>query len=385
MSPSFAAVMRRTTRFMRPRTPTKAIRKVQKAMIGSIVNAAYAPLTGLKTKPAKRAKFKKAATRRRLGAVKGPLRVTKSLLPKEMSAGPPRKEAASIATDAQYLTRRHRGVEGARGYKLYLPASQPKHPKGLIIMLHGCNQTAEDFAIGTHMNALAEKHGLAIAYPQQTKRFNAALCWNWFKPGNQARGAGEPAILAALTRKLVTEFDLSRDHTFVAGLSAGGAMAAILADVYPDIFAAAGMHSGLARGTASNVISAMSAMSRGRRSKNVTQMTSESTGFGHRPVRRIVFQGDNDKTVHPSNATTIVTSALGDAVLPTKVSINSVRGREYERSNFAATATHGLVELWMLKGGEHAWSGGRKAGSYTDDKGPDASAQMVRFFLTNTA
>ena len=385
MSPSFAAAMRRTTRFMRPRMQIKAIRKVQKAVIHTMVSAAYAPLTGLKSDPARRPKSKKVATGRARGVVKSPLRPTKALLPKEMAAGPRRKAASSTVTDAQYLTRRHRGVAGARGYKLYLPASQPKRPKGLIIMLHGCNQTADDFATGSHMNALAEKHGLVIAYPEQTKRFNAGKCWNWFKPRNQVRGAGEPGILAALTRKLMTEFNLSRDHTFVAGLSAGGAMAAILADVYPDIFAAAGVHSGLARGSARNVISAMSAMSRGSKPKTFPRTTDGSIGAGHRPVGRIVFQGDNDQTVHPSNAATIVTAALGDAVVPTKVSINSIRGREYERTSFAATATSGPLELWMLKGGEHAWSGGRKAGSYTDVKGPDASAQMVRFFLTKTA
>ena len=114
-------------------------------------------------------------------------------------------------------------------------------------MLHGCNQTPDDFAVGTHMNAMAEKHGLAVAHPAQTRHHNAASCWNWFKPVNQLRGAGEPEILASLARKLMKEFSLTRDGVFVAGLSAGGAMAAILADVYPDIFSAVGVHSGLAR------------------------------------------------------------------------------------------------------------------------------------------
>lgn len=378
MSPSFAATMRRTTRLMRPRTQAKAIRKVQKAVANTMVTAAFAPLTALKPK---RTKAKKPTFGSAFRAASSPLRAAKAFLPTAFAGGGRSLIAPSIPLDAQYLTRRHRGIAGARGYKLYLPASHPKRPKGLILMLHGCNQTANDFAAGTHMNTLAEKHGLAIAYPEQTKRFNRALCWNWFKPGNQMRGVGEPAMLAALTRKLMREFKLGRDNTFVAGLSAGGAMAVILADVYPDIFAAAGVHSGLARGSASNVISAMSAMRRGGRSKSLDPETAQNNYPAYRPVRRIVFQGDSDTTVHPSNAATIVSAALGDDAAPEKITSKSVRGRDYERSNFAGTDLFGPLELWMLTGGKHAWSGGRKTGSYTDSTGPDASAQMVRFFL----
>ncbi|MFN6979917.1 MAG: alpha/beta hydrolase family esterase, partial [Gemmobacter sp.] len=269
----------------------------------------------------------------------------------------------------------------SRAYKLYVPASQPTRPRGLIVMLHGCNQTPDDFAVGTHMNRLAEKHGLAIAYPAQSPRANALSCWAWFKPGNQARGAGEPAIIASLARKVATEFRIGRGDVFVAGLSAGGAMAAILADTYPDVFSAAGIHSGLARGAADNVLTATAAMRRGG-----TPDGGAMTDTGPRSaVRRIVFQGDADTTVHPSNAAMIVAAAVGATAVPVRCTERSVRGRGYVRTDYAGPDDAILAELWMLRGGGHAWSGGRAAGSFTDPKGPDASAQMVRFFLANAA
>jgi poly(hydroxyalkanoate) depolymerase family esterase len=153
----------------------------------------------------------------------------------------------------------HRTAAGSRAYRLHLPSDHADTPKGLVLMLHGCNQTPDDFAKGTGMNRHADKHGLVIVYPAQTTAENAAACWNWFRPGNQVRNRGEPALLASLTKKLMKQYGLERNAVFVAGLSAGGAMAAILADVYPDVFSAAGIHSGLARGSASDVLSAMSA------------------------------------------------------------------------------------------------------------------------------
>jgi poly(hydroxyalkanoate) depolymerase family esterase len=248
-------------------------------------------------------------------------------------------------------------------------------------MLHGCNQTADDFAVGTHMNTLAEKHGLAIAYPTQTSRHNAASCWNWFKPADQSRGAGEPEILASLARKLTREFGFDRTCAFVAGLSAGGAMAAILADLYPDVFSAAGIHSGLTRGAARDMLSAMTAMRTGRSSGSIAR----ALPMGSASMRRIVFQGDADTTVHASNAALILVAALGDHAQPTKVRKGSVQGRGYNRSDFVGLDGKVVLELWMLEGAGHAWSGGRVNGTYTDRKGPDTSAQMVRFFLAQQA
>jgi len=374
MTRTLTASMRRMNRLMGPGALTRKTRSFSKAMTGLMVDSSLAALA---PKAAKPRKATPAKTARKPGKAVKRLRAARALVPGLGSLDP----SPRIPKGARYLERRHRSATGSRGYKLYLPASHPKRPKGLILMLHGCQQTPDDFAIGTHMNALAEKHGLAIAYPAQTRRNNPASCWNWFKPGNQLRGAGEPAMLAALARKLMREFGLHRDGVFVAGLSSGGAMAAILADVYPDVFSAAGIHSGLTRGAARDAMSAMSAMRSGGTPLVVLPVLAAKAN----PVRRIIFQGDTDRTVHASNAPMIVAAALGNDAEAAKITNWSVRGRGYARSDF--TRPDGLVvlELWMLEGADHAWSGGRAAGSFTDAKGPDASAQMVRFFLSKSA
>lgn len=375
MPRTLAAALRRANRLMRSTKVTKA---TQKAMTGFMVKSALAmfkPKTS-KVTISKGAGHAVPKASRSLGVVLKQLRAAQSLLPAARAGSIKDEISPRIPDGAQYLSRTHRSAAGSRGYKLYLPASQPR-PKGLILMLHGCTQTPDDFAVGTHMNAMAEKHGLAIAYPAQTSHTNPARCWNWFKPGNQVRGSGEPEILASLARKLMREFGLDRTCVFVAGLSAGGAMAAILIDDYPDVFSAAGIHSGLPRGAAHDMLSAMSAMRTGRTSGVISPAAPLVSGA----VRRIVFQGDADTTVHPSNAALIVAAALGDRAEPTKVSKRSVQGRGYSRSEFVGADGKVVLELWMLERAGHAWSGGRVKGSYTDPKGPDASTQMIRFFL----
>lgn len=382
MTRMFAAAMRRANRLLLPAKPTRKSRSIQTAMTNLMVKSALAPFAALK--PAKKTKPRKPAPPKvggTMGVMLTQMRAAQALMPGR-ALRPARPAAAPrIPAGAQYLDRTHRSAAGSRKFKLYLPASHPKRPKGLILMLHGCNQTPDDFAVGTHMNALAEKHGLAVAHPAQTRSQNAASCWNWFRPGDQCRGAGEPAILAALARKLAKEFGLGREAVFVAGLSAGGAMSAILADVYPDVFSAVGIHSGLTRGAAHDVMSAMAAMRKGAVSGGTVP---DSTPHAN-PVRRIVFQGDRDSTVHPSNMALIVAAAIGAAAVPSKVVNRSVRGRDYARSDFVDAIGVVRLEIWMINGADHAWSGGHVAGSFTDKQGPDASAQMVRFFLSKSA
>jgi poly(hydroxyalkanoate) depolymerase family esterase len=382
MKRTFAAAMRRANRLLLPAKPTRKSRSIQTAMTNLMVKSVLAPFAAIK--PAKKPKPRKPATPRvggTMGAVLTQMRAAQSLMPGRILRPARPAVAPRIPAGAQYLERTHRSVAGSRMFKLYLPASHPKRPKGLILMLHGCNQTPDDFAVGTHMNALAEKHGLAVAYPAQTRGQNAASCWNWFRPGDQSRGAGEPAILAALARKLAKEFGLGREAVFVAGLSAGGAMSAILADVYPDVFSAVGIHSGLTRGAAHDVKSAIAAMRKGAVSGG---KVPDSTPHAN-PVRRIVFQGDRDSTVHPSNMALIVAAAVGVAAVPAKTTNRTVRGRDYARSDFVDAAGVVRLEVWMINGAGHAWSGGHVAGSFTDKQGPDASAQMIRFFLAKSA
>ena len=268
---------------------------------------------------------------------------------------------------------------GSRRFRTYVPAKAAKGATGVIVMLHGCTQSPEDFAVGTGMNALADAHGLVVIYPAQSRGDNAQSCWNWFSRGDQRRGRGEPAILAALTQQVCTEHGIKRDRTFVAGLSAGAAMAAILGETYPDVFAAVGAHSGLPLGSAKDVPSAFAAMA-----GNALE-TPGVAQAGH-TVRTIVFHGTADSTVHPSNGDGIARRARDShARQSVETSISGdTGGRRYTRALSCDLDGTALVEHWTVEGQGHAWSGGKPAGSYTDPKGPDASAEMIRFFFENT-
>ncbi|WP_345741685.1 extracellular catalytic domain type 1 short-chain-length polyhydroxyalkanoate depolymerase [Roseovarius nanhaiticus] len=268
----------------------------------------------------------------------------------------------------------HTGASGARAYRTYIPASAQDGAAGLIVMLHGCTQTPEDFAIGTGMNTHAEQHRLIVLYPEQSRGANAQTCWNWFSKGDQGRGRGEPEIIAGLTSRAMKQHSIAPAQTFVAGLSAGAAMAVILGYAYPDIFAAVGAHSGLPLGAALDVPSAFSAMA--------GQTSSCATPPGHAP-RTIILHGDRDKTVHPLNGAAIArmaeTSAQGTTSQCTRS--GEAGGRCYRRALTMDQAGQTLSEHWVIQGLGHAWSGGQPGGSYTDPSGPDASAEMIRFFL----
>ena len=281
---------------------------------------------------------------------------------------------------AQFLSRSFACAAGSRDYKLYVPRRLPKSGRGLLVMLHGGTQDGDDFAVGTRMNERAEAHGLIVAYPSQSKAANASLCWNWFMPEHQKRGAGEPAIIAGITKEIIADYAVDPDRVFVAGLSAGGAMAAVMAATYPELYAAIGVHSGLPYESATDLPSAFAAMRgnagplRGRRSR-------KPRGAVDAPrVRTIVFHGDADNIVHPSNAAGIVgASKLGERI--ERADTRSSEGRTYTRTVIRDQSGAVVVEDWLLHGSGHAWSGGSAEGSYTDADGPDASGEMLRFFL----
>jgi poly(hydroxyalkanoate) depolymerase family esterase len=229
------------------------------------------------------------------------------------------------------------------------------------------------------MNDLAEAHRLLVAYPGQATRDNANACWNWFRPQDQDRGRGEPAIIAGITREIAGEFNVPDNRIFVAGLSAGGAMAAVLGETYPDLFAAVGVHSGLATGLASDVASAFAAMRGGRTGPG---RTGPAPTRGPDAPRLIVFHGTADTTVHPENAVRIAQLRAGTAPDPVPGDPADPR-RPTTRHIQHGPDGQPRTELWMIEGAGHAWSGGRSAGSYTDPEGPDASAAMIRFFLAD--
>ena len=279
--------------------------------------------------------------------------------------------------DARFEERSYRGGEGSMDYRLYRPA-QAKPGMPLVVMLHGCTQSPEDFARGTGMNRLADELGFLVAYPRQTQAANAQKCWNWFKPGDQQRDRGEPALLAGVTRQVIAAESVDPARVYVAGLSAGGAAAAIMAAEYPDLYAAVGIHSGLACGAARDLPSALSAMQRGGGAR---------TKPGRRFVPVITFHGDKDSTVNAVNSGEIVAAAAAASPEPLTVRVETGRspsGRTFTRETRADAHGTVVIERWTIAGSGHAWSGGDASGSYTDPLGPDASREMVRFFLERT-
>ncbi len=282
---------------------------------------------------------------------------------------------------ARFLAGSFGAEAGSRAYKLYIPSTHRGGPVPLVVMLHGCTQSPDDFAAGTRMNLLAEEYGLLVLYPAQPSSANAQKCWNWFSPGDQRRDQGEPSLIAGMTQQVMREHAVDPRRVYVAGLSAGGAAAAILGQAYPELYAAVGVHSGLACGAASDLPSAFAAMRQGAAS------TPLRTGEAQRVIPTIVFHADRDTTVHPCNGDQVIAQSGAAAASGLRIEIQRgqvVSGHAYSRTVHANAAGRTVLEQWLIHGGGHAWSGGSPAGSYTDPRGPDASREMLRFFLEHT-
>jgi poly(hydroxyalkanoate) depolymerase family esterase len=265
---------------------------------------------------------------------------------------------------------------GSRAYKLYVPSGYNEQPLPLVMMLHGCKQSPDDFAAGTRMNDLAEEGTFLVAYPAQAQSANTSKCWNWFSPADQQRDQGEPSLLAGITRQVMRDFRVQPGRVYIAGLSAGGAAAAIMGATYPDLYAAVGVHSGLACGAASDIPSAFAAMRQGRSD------LARAAGRVGRAVPTIVFHGDRDTTVNPVNGDQVIAQSKATADLRTTVTTGEASGGiRYTCTVQADENGRSVLEQWVLHGAGHAWSGGSTAGSYTEPRGPDASREMMRFFL----
>ena len=263
---------------------------------------------------------------------------------------------------------------GSRTYKLFIPSRCRGQRLPLIVMLHGCTQSPDDFAAGTRMNFLAEEQNCFVVYPEQPSGANHSKCWNWFRTGDQRRGGGEPSMIAGITRQIMRDHTIDPKRVYVAGLSAGGAAAAIMGATYSDLYAAVGIHSGLACGAASDLPSAFVAMRQGGGSKAIAD--------GKTSVPTIVFHGDRDTTVHPKNGDQIIEQSARATRPTTKVLRGRVpHGHAYTRTVLIDGAGRAIAEHWNIDGAGHAWSGGSPTGSYTDPQGPDATREMLRFFL----
>ena len=291
----------------------------------------------------------------------------------------PTHAPAPLPEGARFETLTFSNAAGTRPYKLYVPSGYRGEAVPLVVMLHGCTQNPDDFAAGTNMNALAEEQTFLVAYPGQTASANHGKCWNWFQPGDQQRDEGEPSIIAGLTRQIMRDHAVDPERVYVAGLSAGGAAAAVMGATYPDLYAAIGVHSGLACGAAQDLPSALAAMRQGGPPASVSRNGSR------RSVPTIVFHGDRDTTVSPVNGDQVIAQSKAGADLrPTVNRGQSEGGTTYTRTVQADEGGRPILEQWVLHGTGHAWSGGSQAGSYTDPRGPDASREMLRFFLEQT-
>ena len=303
-------------------------------------------------------------------AIQAGLRGTTGLSTRTQPTRAPQPAEAPSPASSRFETHHLAHEAATRRYKLFVPAGTWDTPRPLVVMLHGCTQTPDDFAAGTQMNERAGEAGVLVAYPEQGRDANIAKCWNWFRPGDQVRDGGEPGLIAAIARQIMSDHRIDPDRVFVAGLSAGGAAAAIMAQNYPDLFAAVGVHSGLACGAAHDLPSALTAMKTGA--------AGRTTGSG---VPAIVFHGTADGTVHPNNARHLLSSIDPALTIRETVVGRSKGGIDYTRAAYADAGGRLAAEIWTLDGVGHAWSGGSPAGSYTDPRGPDASREMLRFFL----
>lgn len=301
-------------------------------------------------------------------------------------------ESVDLAGKGRFLARSCTNHAGTRAYKLYVPSAYAGEALPLIVMLHGCTQNPDDFAAGTGMNLVAENNNCFVAYPAQTTSANGSNCWNWFKSGDQRRDHGEPAIIADITREIIRDYKIDDSRVYVAGLSAGGAMATVMGAMYPDLYAAIGIHSGLPYAVAHDVPSAFAVMKR-RAGKAAAHkiVVPPPAPLGHvMPV--IVFHGDRDTTVHSINGEQALvqcvpgvnTASTKESGVCAKVERGTVpNGRAYTKTAFHDNRGNVIAEKWVVHGAGHAWSGGSSKGSYTDPQGPDAAREMLRFFYAH--
>jgi poly(hydroxyalkanoate) depolymerase family esterase len=302
----------------------------------------------------------------------------------------------TVKADSSFVHGSFTNDYGSRNYKLYIPSGYKGQSVPLVVMLHGCGQNPDDFAAGTKMNAIAERETFLAVYPEQSADANTNKCWNWFVPEHQEKGKGEPSIIAGITKEISSEYNVDKKHVNIAGMSAGGAMTVIVGAAYPDIYAAIGVGAGLEYKAAHDLISAVGAMETGGpdpdQQGGLAYLASNGVG---RIVPTILFHGDTDLVVNVVNGHQTISQwaqtndyaddgsnndsidDIADSVILGQVS----DGYSYKRSIYHDARGNEIMEKWIVETMGHDWSGGSPDGSHTDPKGPDASEEMIRFFM----
>jgi len=316
--------------------------------------------------------------------------MTVAILPAQFQHG-------ARASNPQWQQFFYNGPAGSRPYFVYTPEHyQVGTPVPLIVMLHGCIQTAVDFATGTQMNQLAEQYNFIVAYPQQTSIYNPSLCWNWFNPANQFRGSGEPAIIAGIVQEIernTARWTIDGHRIYVTGISAGGAMAVILGATYPDIFAAIGVHSGVEYRAITSLLSGGEVfLDGGPDPIQQGQEAFAAMGSFARVVPTIVFHGTDDVVANPIDGNQVVQQWMETDFLashgtydagfnhPSSTMHGQVpEGHSYTVYRWNDNGGNEVQEYWLINGMGHAWSGGNP-GDFTDLQGPSASLAMYLFF-----
>ena len=284
-----------------------------------------------------------------------------------------------VPEGAKFIQSAYSNPAGSRSYKLFVPSGYQGQPIPLVVMLHGCTQSPDDFAAGTRMNFIAEEQTCFVVYPAQRSDANPSKCWNWFRTTDQRRGEGEPSLIAGITRQVMRDYSVDPKRVYVGGLSAGAAAAAIMGATYTDLYAAVGIHSGLACGAATDMPSAFAAMRQGGGPGRSV------ISNGRPPFPAIIFHGDRDTTVHPNNGDQVLEQAMGTTSTHKNVYRGQIPGgHAYTRTTHIDTGGREILEQWNIHGAGHAWSGGSPSGSYTDPQGPDATREMLRFFLEHS-
>ena len=376
-------IVREATRLTRSGQLVEATALLQRMLRGE-APAAAAPTTGRPVPAAGRepptidAKANTAETRNPPRKLRSPADLANNLPGFRLRGSlrrPPSK--ADIMPDgASFVEGIYKNAAGSRAYRLFIPSGCHGQAIPLVVMLHGCTQSPEDFAAGTRMNFIAEEQTCFVAYPAQRPEANQAKCWNWFRPADQQRGGGEPSLIAGITRQIMRDHSVDPRRVYVAGLSAGAAATAVMGSTYGDLYAAVGIHSGLACGAATDLPSALIAMKQGG---------PEAMPGDGRSIPTIVFHGDCDTTVHSKNGGHIVRQSVGGTSTKVKVHRGQVPGgHAYTCTIHTDAGGRGILEHWEIHGAGHAWSGGSPAGSYTDPDGPDATREMLRFFLEHS-